>query len=110
MMFFVRFIINFCISFVILSIPINDKTIFNHIYRLTGPLASKKMKTIKKRVGSLLPDENYRKNSNQEKVLKKFTTVHEQHKFPSLKKKDIGGESYTDEEREVMRRVLQQYP
>ena len=107
-MFLVRFTINFCISFVILSIPINNKTIFNHLYQLTGAMASKNIKSLKKKSESLiLRKKNFRKNMNQEKSLSDFSATQIERQFSSSKDKNVEGESYTDQERERMRRVFE---
>ena len=107
-MFFIRFIINFCISFVILSIPVNEKTIFNHLYRLTESVVSKKIKTIKKKSKSFFVKKaKSRKNINQEKALSEFSNnAHKSQQFHPEEKKGING-SYTDEEREIIRRALE---
>ena len=108
MMFLVRFTINFFISFVILSITINEKTVFNHLYQLAWPVASKKMEAIKKKSKLMFFNKDkLRRNVNQEKALVEFTTGKTQHQLSSSKEKGGGGESYTDEEKEAMRKVFE---
>ena len=109
MMFLVRFSVNFCISFVILSIPINEKTIFDHLYQLTKSEASKKLKVLKKKSKLFFYGKGkLRKNINQEEALSKFSTTHKSHSLSSQAKKIID-DSYTDEEREAMRRILENH-
>ena len=103
MMFFVRFTINFCISFVILSIPVNEKAIFNHLYQLTGAVVSKKINAFKKRSKSYLSKKTKPgKNINQEKILSEFSK--KPNKSQQFKPKE---EVYMDEEQEIIRKALQ---
>ena len=109
MMFFIRFMVYFCISFVILAIPINEKTIFNHLYRLTQSLASKKIEVIKNKSKAFFySKEKHRKNISQERSLSEVSADHEIQGLPS-EKTNVVEDSYTDEEREAMRRVLENH-
>ena len=106
MMFLVRFMINFCVSFVILSIPIDGKTIFSHLYKLTASVASNSTKTLKDRSKSLFfKREKFRRNTNQEEKLAEFVPG----KVSASKEGNVDSEPYTDEEREVMRKVFEDH-
>ena len=108
-MFILRFIINFCISFIILSIHVNGRTIFNHLYQLTNSVASRNIDSITEKSKQLFTrKKQMRKNVNQQKFLSEDSLSPKVHLSTTEEdNKNIARDSYTDEEREAMRRVFE---
>jgi hypothetical protein len=106
-MFLIRFIFYFTLSFAILCIPIgNDRKFFDKLYGLATPYAAKAVLTTKQK---LTTTKRYSKKlySNSEPLEKDEVKT----KLAGIKKKvEIQNkqpdDSYTDDERERLRKVL----
>lgn len=109
-MFIVRFSINFCISFIILSIPINDKVVFNHLYELTSSTISRNVDEIKEKTKKIAKEKINQKKIVLKRAVPNFSSSPLSLSSPKVsrnKEKNIIKESYTDEEQEAMRRVFE---
>ena len=101
-----KFLFYFVLSFVILSVPIHQKAVFNHIHNFSGPYTLKVIKYIGGFAKGLLSEtkdfgEKLYNNStpNTDKVIYK----------QSAAKPDVTlHESYTDEEEEVLKKILRE--
>lgn len=106
-MFIIRFVFYFTLSFAILCIPIgNDRQLFDKLYALVTPYADKAVLTTKQK---LTTTKRYSKKlySNSEPLRKDEVKT----KSSGIQKKieikhQSPDDSYTDEERERLRKVL----
>ena len=109
-MLFLKFIFFFAISFLILSFPISDQTIFGHLNRAVSPFTQKVFKEAKIYL---------HKSSKWSKKLFTNSAPAEKKALPkqnSTEKKNVereieiksAEESYTAEERALLKKVLQQ--
>lgn len=107
-MFLIRFVFYFTLSFAILCIPIgNGNHLFDKLYAMVTPYADKAVVITKQKMSST---KRYSKKlySNSEPIEKdevKTKLAGNQKKIRELKK-STPDDSYTDEERERLRRVL----
>jgi len=107
-MFLFRFVFYFIISFAILCIPIgNGNHLFDKFYNLVTPYANKAVATTKQKLSTT---KRYSKKlySNSEPFVKeevKLKLSGVQKKIHEMKK-NAPDDSYTDEERERLRKVL----
>lgn len=105
-MFLIRFVFYFTLSFAILCIPIgNNRQLFDKLYGLITPYADKALSTTKQK---LTTTKRYSKKlySNSEPIEKDEVKT----KLAGIKKLEVKhrapDDSYTDEERERLRKVL----
>jgi hypothetical protein len=106
-MFIIRFAFYFTLSFAILCIPIgNGRQLFDKLFNLVTPYAEKAALTTKQKLSTT---QRYSKKlySNSEPLEKDEVKS----KFAGIKKKVViqknrPDDSYTDEERERLRKVL----
>ena len=107
-MFLIRFVFYFTLSFAILCIPIGDgRHLFDKFYSLVTPYADKAVLSTKQKM-SITKRYSKKLYSNSEPIEKDEVKV----KLAGLKKtshemkKHPSDDSYTDEERERLRKVL----
>lgn len=107
-MFLIRFVFYFAMSFAILCIPVgNNEHLFDKLYQMATPYADKAIKTTKQKISST---KRYSKKlySNSEPI--EMDEV--KSKAASVLKKKIHNtnqnseDTYTDEEQERLRKVL----
>lgn len=107
-MFLIRFVFYFTLSFAILCIPVgNNNHLFDKFYHMVTPYADKAVQTTKQKMSTT---KRYSKKlySNSEPIEKDEVKT----KSAGLQKKSyenknsIPDDSYTDEERERLQRVL----
>ena len=107
-MFLIRFAFYFTISFAILCIPIGSgRHLFDKFYTIVTPYADKAVTTTKHKI-SITKRYSKKLYSNSEPIEKdevkvKLASIQ---KKPSEMKKHTDDDSYTDEERERLRKVL----
>ena len=103
MMFILKFILHFIVSFAILSFPISDKTIFAHLNSRIAPLAKEIFQKFEISV---------RSSTSWSKKIFTNSTPNKRNNIPVGRKKEIGKdvakESYTPEERELLEKILKQ--
>ncbi|MDO9183040.1 MAG: hypothetical protein Q7U04_11560 [Bacteriovorax sp.] len=107
-MFLIRFVFYFTLSFAILCIPIGDgRHLFDKFYGLVTPYADKAVMTTKQKM-SITKRYSKKLYSNSEPLEKDEvkTKAASLQKKPRDIKKRLPDDSYTDEERERLRKVL----
>lgn len=106
-MFLIRFIFYFTLSFAILCIPIgNGNQLFDKLYSMVTPYADKAVSTTRHKI-SVTKRYSKKLYSNSEPVEKdEVKTKQSALKRPIVIKKSDPEDSYTDEERERLKRVL----
>lgn len=108
-MFLIRLVFYFTLSFAILCIPVgNGHHLFDKLYALVTPYADKVVMTTKQKISTT---KRYSKKlySNSEPVEKNDevkTKLAGTRKKPYVLKKSPPDDSYTEEERERLRKVL----
>ena len=107
-MFLIRFVFYFTLSFAILCIPIGDGNhLFDKFYGLVSPYADKAVQTTKQKL-SVTKRYSRKLYSNSEPFEKDEVKT----KYAGLQKKAVqvknhpADDTYTDEERERLRKVL----
>lgn len=107
-MFLLRFIFNFTISFILLSVSINKRPIFSHIYDLTKPYTQKMIGFSEETLNSIYIDvsaivrksfSNSTPNALEEDSLSLSASASEEI--------EAHAESYTDEEKEALKSIFQ---
>ena len=103
MMFILKFILYFIVSFAILSFPVSNKTIFTHLNNMAAPLAKEIFQKF---------ETGIRRSSNWSKKIFTNSTPDKKDNTSIAKKKGVGKdlakESYTPEERELLEKILKQ--
>jgi hypothetical protein len=106
-MFLIRFVFYFTLSFAILCIPIGGGHLFDKFYAMVTPYADKALSTTKQKMSTT---KRYSKKlySNSEPIEKDEVKVKLAgvQKKPHVVKHQTADDSYTDEERERLRKVL----
>ena len=103
MMFLLKFILYFIVSFVILSFPVSDKTLFAHLNKMTAPVS----KTILQKIEiGIKKSSSWSKKIFTNSTPNKKDTAHINEKREV--RKDVAKESYTPEERELLEKILKQ--
>ena len=108
MFFMFKFGLYFSISFVILSFPIGEKTVFEHVNKIAHPYTGNIYKSVKTSVKKGI-DEGAKVFSNSTPDIDQVKT-----KFSSMKKKvkkieaaiESNHQSFTIEEKELLKKVL----
>ncbi|WP_127715118.1 hypothetical protein [Halobacteriovorax sp. HLS] len=108
MFFMFKFALYFAISFVILSFPIADKTVFEHVNKIAHPYTDNIYKSVKSNVSQGIK-ESSKLFSNSSPNTDEIKT-----KYSSMKKKvkkieqaiESNHESFTIEEKEMLKKVL----
>ena len=103
MMFILKFILYFIVSFAILSFPVSNKTIFAHLNSMAAPIS----RTIFRKI-----EIGIRRSSSWSKKIFTNSTPSKKDNIPMGKKKEVGKDlakgSYTPEERELLEKILKQ--
>ncbi len=103
MMFILKFILYFIVSFAILSFPVSDKTLFAHLNQMTAPVS----KTILRKIEiGIKRSSSWSKKIFTNSTPNKKDTAHTDEKQEV--RKDVTKESYTPEERELLEKILKQ--
>ena len=105
-MFAIKFILSFSLSFLILSIPVDKKPLFDHIHRVVSPMTTAFLNTLKEKIQSGF-------EASKRMGRKSFANTKPQrdqvHKRPAATLREHPEDGpYTDEERELLRRIMQQ--
>jgi hypothetical protein len=128
MFFAIRFSIYFFISFALLSIPINDKTLFTYLHKVTAPytsqvyggakekiaLGAREVKNAGKRffTGAKPQEDSIRSRySSTQREKEVYRGLKKKRKKVVTKKYTVESddfEKYTAEERELLKRILEQ--
>lgn len=110
-MFLIRFVFYFTLSFAILCIPIGSgRHLFDKFYGLVTPYADKAIMTTKQKM-SVTKRYSKKLYSNSEPIEKdevktKLAGVQKKSRVTKVNKEQPADDSYTDEERERLRKVL----
>jgi len=110
-MFIIRFIFTFCLSFIILCIPVGEnRRFFDYLFDAVKPYAEKAVKTTKQKISST---KHYSKKLYSNSEPKHEDIVVKKEAAPIRKKhvmvKDNGDiETYTEEEQLRLKKVLEQ--
>lgn len=107
-MFIFKFIFNFSVSFILLSIPVNKKPVFSHLYDFTKPytqriigFSEEAFQTIYVDVSAILKKSysNSTPSALEEDSLNLSASASEEI--------ESHAESYTDEEKEALKKIFQ---
>lgn len=106
-MFVIRFVIYFTISFTILSIPVGRNNIFFHLQKVSSPYTQKLFTFIKNQTDeSLKSGKKFFSNSSPEKSDQISSKLSSTKKKDSELERELAQESYTNEEKELLRKLL----
>lgn len=112
MFFIIKFLISFVVSFIILSIPVNDTTLFSVVHQATGPFTQEFVSIVKRNTTKAVRETG-------EVGIKAFSntkpteTIRDQIQSKkssitrSLDNPPAVHEDYTDEEREMLKRIFE---
>ncbi len=106
MIFVFKFVLYFIVSFIILSFPVSNKTIFTHLNSVTTPLSHKILQKIETSIhqSSIWSKKIF---TNSTPTQNKTSTVQNDN-AKSKKAKDLIQGPHTPEERELLEKILKQ--
>jgi len=118
MIFMIKFTVYFSISFVILCIPIQNRTLFNIIHKHAKPYTTQIFSEAEKAASNQIDKgskftKKFFSNSNpdhQDKVMAKFSSTKKPlvENIDELMKDEEHDEGYTAEEREMLNKILKE--
>ncbi len=118
MIFMIKFTVYFSISFVILCIPIQNKTLFNIIHQHARPYTTQIFSEVEKAASTQIQKSSkftkkFFSNSDpeqQDKVMAKFSSTKKPpvENVEELMKDEDHEEGYTVEERELLNKILKE--
>ncbi|TNE98089.1 MAG: hypothetical protein EP326_10430 [Deltaproteobacteria bacterium] len=119
MFFMLKFTIYFSISFVILCIPIQNRTLFNLIHKHASPYTTQIFSEVEKAASNQIQKgskftKKFFSNSNpdqQDKVIAKFSSTKKpmmENVEELMKDEDTEEEGYTVEEKELLNKILKE--
>lgn len=105
MLTFIKFSLSFVLSFLVLSIPIQDRALFDHIHESTSPFTEEFFQIVKRNTSKAVEEtsEVGRRAFNNTRPVKDQVQAQQS----SLKKEADFHEDYTVEEKELLLRVLE---
>ncbi|EQC47072.1 hypothetical protein M899_0189 [Bacteriovorax sp. BSW11_IV] len=107
-MFLFKFIFNFSLSFILLSIPVKNKPVFSHIYDVTKPYTQKIITFSEETFNTIYVDvsavmkKSY-SNSSPESLEEDSLSL----SASASDEIDSHAESYTDEEKEALKKIFE---
>ncbi len=104
MFFFIKFCLYFTMSFFILSVPLNNQTIFGYLHNISKPYTSKVFNVVfdtSKEVAKDTSSWTKKLFTNSKPRIDQIST-----KQSSTVKEEILHESYTAEEKELLLKIL----
>lgn len=113
-MFIVKFLFSFVISFMILSFPMGNRVLFDHLTGITQPITDKvfsflktnakeNLKLGKEITGKLLNNTVPEMEAKKDSIKSTYSATKK-----IIKKIEDHGENYTDEEKELLKNILEQ--
>ena len=119
MIFMIKFTIYFSISFIILCIPIQNKTLFNLMHHHTKPYTTQIFSNVEQAASEQIKNgssftkkffSNSDPGDHQDKVINKFSSTKKIaiENVDELMKDDVQDEEYTVEERELLNKILKE--
>ncbi len=109
-MIFLKFIFSFIVSFLILAFPISNQTIFSYINEATSPFTQRVFQKIKTGIhqGSNWSKKIFTNSTpTEDKISSRQSSTQKQKIEKEIKMNSIK-ESYTPEERELLKKIFEQ--
>lgn len=105
---FMKFIMTFTFSFLILSIPIKNDHLFTHIHEATRPFTAEFMNIVRRNTQQAVQEtsEIGRRAFTNTRPVQEAVNDKVNETRSSFKKQEIFHDDYTDEERDLLMRVL----